>query len=329
MNERKWRPKVTTSTKQESRIFGALIPKFACAAVIFGLACLILSCSHKPRDAGAQPPSVSISVSPSASPPSNVAERIETTNIEPLLANLKHKRAEKRKQAASELGQTGNSRAVEPLIAALRDSDFNVRASAAKALGELGAARAAEPLAAALKDRVVYVHWVAARALGQIGDVRSIDALIAELGDTENSYAAAEAADSLAKIGAPALGPLLTALQNKRQLVRQCAARALGEIADTRAHDPLLAALKERNLELIAGAYRFFLRRGEAGTESVMIEALNRSEPGIYPGYDMATTLLNCGNSQLEEAARKWARRYDYRVVNKPGVGLGVMWGNH
>jgi hypothetical protein len=41
----------------------------------------------------------------------------------------------------------------------------------------------------------------------------------------------------------------------------------------------------------------------------------------------MATSYLNCGNSQLEEAARTWATSHGYTVTELPIGNSGPSWG--
>ena len=60
------------------------------------------------------------------------------------------------------------------------------------------------------------------------------------------------------EIGAPCVEPLIVALKDthadKYTFVREAAAEALGEIADTRATEPLISALKDE-YEYIPGAW--------------------------------------------------------------------------
>jgi len=41
----------------------------------------------------------------------------------------------------------------------------------------------------------------------------------------------------------------------------------------------------------------------------------------------MATSYLNCGNSELEQAAHKWATSHGYTVTELPIDGSGLKWG--
>jgi len=136
-----------------------------------------------------------------------------------------------------------------------------------------------ERLIQQLKDKDWEVRKGVARSLGWTKDARAVEALIASLRDEHFS-------------------------------VRRKAAEALGKIKDTRAVEALIAALRDGNLEIVAGAYRFFILRGVLGREDVLIEALN-----IYGTAEMAKDFLNCGNSKLAEAARDWAKRHDYIII--------------
>ena len=118
--------------------------------------------------------------------------------------------------------------------------------------------------------------------------------------------------DPLAKIvgalgeikDARAVDPLIAALKDELSVVRNRAAEALGEINSRSAAGVLNAALKDKNLEVVAGAYRFFIRRGEEGTEDVLIAALNE-----HGDEFKALGFLDCGNPKLEAAAVTWAQK--------------------
>ncbi len=108
-----------------------------------------------------------------------------------------------------------------------------------------------------------------------------------------------EGVAALVKIGEPAVEPLISALNDKDLRVRMRTARVLGEIKDGRAVEILNAAVKDRNLEVVAGAYAYFIRRGETRTEAILIEALDK-----YGYAKMAQDFCYSGNRQLERAGR-------------------------
>jgi hypothetical protein len=97
----------------------------------------------------------------------------------------------------------------------------------------------------------------------------------------------------------------------------------LGKIKDPRAVNVLLAALRERDLAVVAGAYSFFIERGEPGSEDVLIQALNAHGSGAT-----AVAFLNCGNSALSKAAGEWAEAHGYEVQQWYGTAGHARWGS-
>lgn len=88
------------------------------------------------------------------------------------------------------------------------------------------------------------VRFEAASALGEIGDPRCVEPLITALGDSQQRVKEV-AIRSLGKIGDPrAIAPLLEALKDTNWEVRGMAAKALGEIGDQRATQALIEALQ-------------------------------------------------------------------------------------
>ena len=150
---------------------------------------------------------------------------------------------------------------MEPLLETLGDKESEVRAEAARSLGKINDPRAVEKLITALQDEKEEVRRTAAIALGKIKDPRAVEPLIASLKD------------------------------EKAATVRRRAAVALGEIQDPQAEAFLLAAFKNGNLEAVAGAHAFFIRRGEPGTETQLIKALQE-----YGYIRMAENFVRCGN---------------------------------
>ncbi len=145
-----------------------------------------------------------------------------------------------RQAAAFALGEIGDPRCIRSLTVALNDSDsYDVRLAAVRALAKFGSP-AVEPLCYAVK--VPALTEKAAEALGKIGDPRAVE----PLGDVlrEGRYAGAAVA-ALARIGTPAVETLLAAMKVGDPQVRRTAIEALGNIGDTRAVEPLLAALND------------------------------------------------------------------------------------
>lgn len=199
-----------------------------------------------------------------------------------LIKNLRSKDPAIRMEAAQKLGELKDPSAVDPLIAILKkDKDWDVRASAEDALVNIGAP-AVQPLTIMLKDNAWRVRRRAVRTLGKIKDPRALEPLAAAMTTDHDCF------------------------------VRKYSARALGEINNPRAAEILVAALKNKNLDVVEGAYRFFIRRGEPGSEIILIETLNR---GSW-NRTMVMEFLNCGNSQLKEAASGCAKKRSFSITS-------------
>jgi HEAT repeat protein len=187
--------------------------------------------------------------------------------VVPLVIALRDGYAAVREASSDSLGSIG-APALDLLISALKDSDGAVRKGASEALIVMGGP-ACEALVAALRDP--QLRGIAGGMLGQIGGTRAVEPLVAALSDDNDqvSRAAADTLDLLAwspdsgeggaaywaakgqwqkcvEIGRPAVEPLIGALKHHDPAVRQLAARALGDIGDTRAVEPLIAAMRGR-----------------------------------------------------------------------------------
>jgi HEAT repeat protein len=237
-------------------------------------------------------------------------EMIGAPAVDRLIAALKDADTDVRDLAASALGNIKDPRAIEPLIRALKGRhgiyDF-FPGSAASALVNIGTP-AVEPLIAALRDADRDVRKLAVFALGNIGDPRAVEPIIAALKDGNTDFQNT-AASALAEIGAPAVEPLIALLKDTDVNVRLSAASALGMIKDQRSFEALLAGLRESDLAMIAGAYPFFIQRGEQGSVGVLISALN-----AFGNEGMAKDYLNSGQPDLKEAASTWARAHHFFI---------------
>ena len=171
---------------------------------------------------------------------------------DPVLAVLADPKAdaEARASAVSKLGRLGmlSGRELLALLAAMKDPQADVRRDAASALGELGpeaAAQSVPALMAALKDADEHVSGVAADALAtwaRPAARRSSRPLAAQ--DRVLRRQAANALYWMHSAAAPAVGPLVAALDDKVPEVRAQAAATLGQIGPAAAPAiPRLVAL--------------------------------------------------------------------------------------
>jgi len=107
--------------------------------------------------------------------------------------------------------------------------------------------------------------------------------------------------------------------------VRDAAVEALAGIG-TPPGEPLLAALRNCDYRVVAGAYLFFIKRGEPDSEGALIAVLDK-----FGSFEMAKYFLNCGNSKLEKAAGAWGGRHGYSVerIRVPApAALPQGWGS-
>lgn len=162
----------------------------------------------------------------------------ENYRTDKLISDLEAKEAEVRMSAAIDLGEMKDPRVVPHLIVALRDKDKYVPVRAEEALVRLGPV-AVEPLIAALRSKDEPNRPTIARILGKIMDVSSIDHLEQAL-DDPNTAVANEARGALLKV-------LPVALQDSRTDMRQKAVTILQRIPNPVSVEPLIGALRDKN----------------------------------------------------------------------------------
>jgi HEAT repeat protein len=179
--------------------------------------------------------------------------------VDPLIETLQDKESHwsVRRAAAWVLGRIGGARALEPLIAALENG---VRDAAAQALGQIGDPRAVEPLIAALRDGK-YMSTTVIWALGDLEDERAVEPLVELLKDESETIVWA-AMRSLAKIGAPAVGPLIEQL-NSHWFKDRNVVEALGQVGGQRAVGRLMAMLQDSTADARCTAAWYLGRLGD------------------------------------------------------------------
>ena len=131
-----------------------------------------------------------------------------------------------------------------------------------------------------LKADDVAVRENAAEVLGEIKDLRAIDSLSTAISD-EHPHVRRAATRALAKIGAPAVPVLASALEMFYPDVRRIAAESLGEIKDSRAVEPLCAALDNRYPRVRMAAAEALGKIGDLRATASLAAALKNRNPEV------------------------------------------------
>ncbi|MCP4541651.1 MAG: hypothetical protein GY832_31345 [Chloroflexi bacterium] len=146
-------------------------------------------------------------------------------------------------QAAMILGREGDA-VLSPLRDLLSDTNPDRRWWATRAIAAIGTHAACEQLVMALTDPDPDVRACAVQGLGDLQAEQAVAGLVRCLADPI-PLVSRIAADSLARIGLPAVPSLITALQDSETPVRAGAARALSIIQPEDAVPALCAALDD------------------------------------------------------------------------------------
>lgn len=176
-------------------------------------------------------------------------EKLGSAAVTRLMGLLRRDRRELRLRAATILGRIGDSRSVPDLIEALQDPDESVRSGALKALELL--------------------QWTP-----QTDREVTLLALVWQIWE------------GAASVGRGAVAPLLDSLKNRDARLRELAAKALGEIGDSRAAQPLAELLVDKNPRVL-----------EAATEALV----------SIGGHDTVIVLLGCATATAPDLRRRVA----------------------
>jgi HEAT repeat protein len=262
--------------------------------------------------------------------------------------------------AAYTLGNIGDPRAIDPLFAILQRKHTkegeDLQKAAGSALGSLGAV---DRLLAAIDDKNDFVRTYAAIGLGEAKDARAIPALVRHLGDETGDSASLEyeIGQALNKIGPKGVDAVLAAAKSADERVRGGAVNALGNSSDPRAepallqllhdesqsvrnsigfyftyrtldaatHKSLADALQKKDWVVVQGAMPYYVQRGIAGSEPVLVEAMDRSEGDMT----IAELFLNSGNPALKACAMKWAEKRGWKVNKETNENtIHQRWGS-
>lgn len=136
--------------------------------------------------------------------------------------------------------------AVPDIIALLGDDSELARVNGIWILVEIADKRGIKPLFKLLDDKNENVAKYAIWALSHIGDDGAVAPLIKILKEGDESKLR-ELSNAFGRLGAVATSPLKSVLNDKNEIVRQGAARGLGQIGSVTAIEPLFKLLRDSN----------------------------------------------------------------------------------
>ncbi|MEA2035090.1 MAG: HEAT repeat domain-containing protein [Euryarchaeota archaeon] len=164
-------------------------------------------------------------------------------------------------------------------IEELKSEDKEIRESAIKTLFTIGD-RAVEPLIDSLYDELSQERSCAARTLGMIGDERAIEHLIVAMKD-DNKNVRETSAQALAKIGEPAVKPLIERLTDNNPQIKAGSVVALRITGNRDAVIPISALLSDNDLHVRREAAKALGRIGNSEIVPALIKALDDDDAGV------------------------------------------------
>jgi len=219
----------------------------------------------------------------------------------------------------TELGE----KAIPALLKEVASADKSQREHVIAALGSLKAVAAIAPISHILGDQSLGRRYVAAWALGEIAEPAGIPALLSALNDDE-AEVRKYATRALIKLNQSAVEPLIAYLAIAPQQGGAGAIRALGDIADPQALNPLLAQVNGANREEV------FLALGklkDPRAEGALLKGLTDSNWKIRMNAAMA---LGPVGSKAAVAPLQKTLEDDVHVVREWSArSLEVITGQH
>ncbi|MCK5055728.1 MAG: HEAT repeat domain-containing protein [Candidatus Aminicenantes bacterium] len=235
--------------------------------------------------------------------------RIGKPAVALLISTLSNEVTDSRKYAARALGGIADARALHPLIDTLKDNEPAARKEAADALGKMGNAAAVKSLISTLEDTDALVRDKAAGALDRIGWEPANNSEL-------SLYAAAKQKwNILPFIGPDAVEPLIRALKDRKQSVRDGAVAALGKMGNPAAVKPIIDALKEKYPIDQEKVFDTLSRIASPRTAGTFIDELNYDDYEIR--HKAAEVLDNIGwePANNREAALYYFAREDWEAL--------------
>ncbi len=179
--------------------------------------------------------------------------------------------------AMEKLAEPGNASLVPLLASILKDPSSTVSATAAKVLGTVGGDAAQSPLMLALSDARESVRQAAALALCKIGAAEAVPAILAAISNKRiDGSSTAKALENVSATQAFA-----KALSDDNPVVRQIAAKALGEQYAREASAALIKAIDDEDPAVASAAIVALGRLKTREASEPLSKALKHENPNV------------------------------------------------
>jgi HEAT repeat protein len=242
--------------------------------------------------------------------------QIGESAIKPLLILLKDEHAREYSALIQEVLSSIGTPAVKPLIATLKHSNKYVRQDAMKTLVKIGQP-SIQPVTDLLLSKESDLREIAAATLDKLKWQPSQDSKGAAY------YIVNQQWKPCIDIGTPAVEPLIFALKDQDEKVRQKVVHALGQIGDLRAINPLIAASKDQEPQVRYEALEVLGKIGGAQVLDVLIHALKDKHFRVR--YTAVETLAEIGDARAVEPIIECLQDKDTLVSKASAWALGDL----
>jgi HEAT repeat protein len=208
-----------------------------------------------------------------------------------------------RRAAVEVLNEIGDERAIKELLNAMRDEDWWVKVRAADALGSIGGPRVVDGVLALINDKDEFLRRTAVEILNSVKDERAVAHLIGALNDAD-WWVRERAADALANMGDRNAVPALIEMLQTQPESAAIAIKALAQLQDPAAIEPIVEALKTHDAKVKKEAMHALKELTDEPHLAQVQEALNETMIGGNPNMmDLANQTMATVMARLDPDA--------------------------
>ncbi len=176
-----------------------------------------------------------------------------------------------RRSAVEVLNEVGDERSVKFLLERIKDDDWWVRSRTADALGKIGGPRVIDAALAMVGDRDEEIRRTVIEILNQTKDERAAKHLIGATKD-DDWWVSERAVDALGAMGTRAAVPRLLEMLKTNPKSLATVIRALGNIGDPRALEPVMQGLDKKESDVVIEAMGALVKLAtERNSEAVQL----------------------------------------------------------